>query len=626
MMHRVRNMPGLVLIWLGLIVLGLAACDSPLTGEDPAGLGGGETPDDQSDQDAGDPGGQATPPPPFDGILVTSSADSGPGSLRQAVIDAQPGDEIRFAAHMTITLEGDRRGIEVDKDITINGIGRTVIIEGSGAQRHFTHMPDPGGPYVLTLANLTLRNGEPRTETLLPGGSVYVAGGSTATFENVTFESNLGTNGGAIFVEQVGATASVIIRGSTFTSNEARGFTGTGAPAGAGGAIYAMDTNLIVTDSVFESNEALEGNPQQPNPMSGGAIAINGSGGSVIRGSTFHSNTAGLYGGAISARNGSLDVISSLFEANRAGVAGTQFLYDPATGGAIHALNQGTGVLLVGRSRFVRNRAEGPDNAAATRIFRGGAISNFGQPLAILSSEFFGNYVGDTGADGRSASIAPNAGSAVYHVAASLTHGIVISSSAFVGNVASGADYNSNTAQGSAVASESENILYDVSFSTFAQNVGTAGYEHLWFAGEGLVLASTAFQFTGTDELTLPDPGSASSPLVRDVIALSPHFDSGGAWAAGNRYETPSFVRMPSPGTDGAWGTSDDDYGDLVTIPSVMEYESPTVDLGNGDDLVEDIMDLDGDGDATERLPVDAQGLPRQVGLAPDIGAYERQM
>lgn len=578
---------------VGLAALTIASCESPMS----------------------------TEAPPFEGILVTSVADSGPGSLRQAVIDAEPGEEIRFAQDMTITLEGDRRGIEIDKDITINGVGRTVVIEGSGEQRHFTHMP--GGPYSLTIANLTLRNGEPRMGSLLPGGSIYVGGGSTATIDNVTFESNLGTNGGAIFVEQPHGTTTVHVTGSTFANNEARGSSGVGAPAGAGGAIFTFDTNLVIEDSVFEDNFTLNGNTQLAEAISGGAVAIFRGSQSVVRDSAFRRNRAGLSGGAINTYESSLDVIRSTFEENLAGLNGTQHLSGPHTGGAINAIGRTDEdyVLRIGLSRFVRNRAEGPENSSLSNpMFRGGAVSTLWQPLAVFSSEFFGNYVGDTGTDGVSASVNTNSGSAIYHVAWNATDGMVISSSTFVGNVASGAGYGAGTAQGSAVASESSSIVYDISFSTFADNQGTAGHSNFWFAGDNLYLIGSAFR---DGSFALPDPpvDSADIRLVLDVIAPSDQIGEGSDWPGGNLNAVPDFLSPPFVGSDSVWGTEDDLYGDLAPFAT-----SNLLNAGNADDLPPDIMDLNGNGNTSEPLPFDARGNPRQSGSAPDIGAYERQL
>lgn len=458
------------------------------------------------------------------------------------------------------------------------------------------------------------------------------------TIENVTFQSNLGTNGGAIFVENPGPTSTVHITGSTFINNEVDGLSGTSPTAGTGGAIYAMDTNLTVNESLFEDNVAIEGDTQQFNRSSGGAISLNGGSVSVIRKSTFRSNTAGLYGGAIMTRNVSLDIVSSLFEENRAGVNGTAHLLSRATGGALYSYTyQGSSTLRIGLSRFIRNRAEGPHNSGGTRTLGGGAIGNFAQPLQVYSSEFFGNYVGDTGTGGGGDSVLVNSGSAIYHTAAASADELLVSSSAFVGNVASGAGYGAETVQGSAIASDNVSsptpvsIPYEISFSTFAENVGSAGHQHFWFAGEELYLTNSAFRFTVGDELTLPAPSSPSDPVVQRVVASSPAFEFGEAWHFGNTHVNPVFSRNPSPGPDGIWGTSDDDYGDLLPLQSYDDgdgiyYDSPLIDLGDAADLPPDIMDLNGDGNTSDPLPVDAQGNPRQSGSAPDIGAYEWPM
>ena len=104
-----------------------------------------------------------------------------------------------------------------------------------------------------------------------------------------------------------------------------------------------------------------------------------------------------------------------------------------------------------------------------------------------------------------------------------------------------------------------------------------------------------------------------------------------GGWAgAGNINTDPRFVRNPSPGADGVWGTADDDYGDLRLQPN-----SPCIDAGNNAAVPADTLDLDGDGNTAEPIPFDLAGAPRfwdypgkadtGSGAAPivDMGAYE---
>jgi hypothetical protein len=80
----------------------------------------------------------------------------------------------------------------------------------------------------------------------------------------------------------------------------------------------------------------------------------------------------------------------------------------------------------------------------------------------------------------------------------------------------------------------------------------------------------------------------------------------------------PLFLRTPSPGPDGIWGTSDDDYGDLH-----LQFTSPAVNAGNSTYLPIDLFDLDSDGNTTESLPFDLASQPRILGPVVDMGAYE---
>jgi parallel beta-helix repeat protein len=118
------------------------------------------------------------------------------------------------------------------------------------------------------------------------------------------------------------------------------------------------------------------------------------------------------------------------------------------------------------------------------------------------------------------------------------------------------------------------------------------------------------------------DPGSMSVITYSDI--------QGGFTGTGNTNSDPLFVRNPSPGADGVWGTPDDDYGDLRLQPN-----SPCIDAGNNAAVAADTLDLDGDGNTAEPIPFDLAGGPRfwdypgkadtGSGTAPvvDMGAYE---
>lgn len=105
-------------------------------------------------------------------ITVTSTADSGPGSLRQAVIDSAPSGTIDFdlsglgAPPHTITLTTGE--IVIDKSLTINGSGKTdLIISGNNSSRIFR--TDSVGFVFLRITDLTIQDGDVRGNAG-PGG------------------------------------------------------------------------------------------------------------------------------------------------------------------------------------------------------------------------------------------------------------------------------------------------------------------------------------------------------------------------------------------------------------------------------------------------------------------------
>lgn len=111
------------------------------------------------------------------------------------------------------------------------------------------------------------------------------------------------------------------------------------------------------------------------------------------------------------------------------------------------------------------------------------------------------------------------------------------------------------------------------------------------------------------------------------VFTASDVAGSGGSasWGAtlgtnggGNIDQDPLFIVNPDPG-DGNWSTpSDNNYGSLV-----LSGGSPARNAGRSALLPFDVFDLDGDGNTSERIPVDLSGGSREQGASVDMGAYE---
>jgi hypothetical protein len=87
---------------------------------------------------------------------------------------------------------------------------------------------------------------------------------------------------------------------------------------------------------------------------------------------------------------------------------------------------------------------------------------------------------------------------------------------------------------------------------------------------------------------------------------------------------------VSSSNIDGGWpGTGNIDADPLFVQPGTadlrLSYGSPCVNAGDNAALPPDALDLDGDGNTSEPMPIDLAGGPRVVDSVVDMGAYEGQ-
>jgi predicted outer membrane repeat protein len=307
------------------------------------------------------------------GFTVTTLADSGDGSLREAIEQANmttDADTITFGVSGTIVLASTLPAIA--NELTIDGTGQSITISGNNAVRVMV----VNSGETLNLNALTIGNGLCNN---CPGGGLYTEGG-TINVNHSTFSGNSAacspsctTDGGAI-VTRGGV---LNVSNSTFASNSADGLGGgiynisgsvtlsnstfaSNSADGAGGGIYNISGSVTLSNSTFSGNSS----------FSGGGIRNDGT--LMVSNSTFSANSA-TNGGVIRNSGGSVTLSNSTFSGNSA-----------TLGGVIYSSREGT--LTVSDSTFIGNSAADAggifnDNGSVTlsnSTISGNSVSGFG--------------------------------------------------------------------------------------------------------------------------------------------------------------------------------------------------------------------------------------------------------
>jgi hypothetical protein len=191
-------------------------------------------------------------------FTVANLADSGEGSLRQAVLDANANtgaDTVVFADGLAGTIPLTTGQLDITDHLTIDGPGpEQLAVSGSQLSRVFSI----SGGAIVSIDDLTITHGQV-VGAPADGGGILNSGGTLA-LDRVTLSHNevVGTGsaqarGGAV-ANLLGGTLTVI--DSVFTQNWALG--GAGA-LGSGGGIFSLTSSLKVTGSTFAENQAVGG-------------------------------------------------------------------------------------------------------------------------------------------------------------------------------------------------------------------------------------------------------------------------------------------------------------------------------------------------------------------------------
>lgn len=187
---------------------------------------------------------------------VTTNADSGAGSLRQALADANANgeaDTIELSAisGQTITLSSGQLE-NYDDDVTINGAGVTVDADGASRALYSKYSS-------LEINDLTITGGEAvdapnRGGSPIGGGLLFFSYGEGLTLNRTTITGNSAFAGGGVFFYAYGE---VTISDSVISGNTAKYD---------GGGMYGLAYgDITVSDSTISGN-TVDG---PANPMAG---------------------------------------------------------------------------------------------------------------------------------------------------------------------------------------------------------------------------------------------------------------------------------------------------------------------------------------------------------------------
>ena len=341
-------------------------------------------------------------------VTVANTNDSGPGSLRQVVAEAPPGETVNLPAGTYSLTSGP---LVVNQALTISGAGISATTIRAGGIFRVIDKNAVGG---LALNDLTVRDGAVSD----PGGVAFGGGiesDGPLSLQRVAVAANrvstdgaAGSGGGIAFGAGIYAGQGLSLVDSSVTDNvvSTNGGAGKGGGIAQGGGIFVGNA-LTITNSTIAGNAALtRGGAGPSNPAQNGGIAQGGGIFAVqsevagsITGSTISGNTVDVSGGPgggsgigqgggvfESVNKAQMSITNSTFVANTAIAASGGILQ----GGGLFASGSSPGV-VISSSTLSGNRVESAGGGSGGNVYTSGEGS--------LANSIVANGVGSAGAE-----------------------------------------------------------------------------------------------------------------------------------------------------------------------------------------------------------------------------------
>ncbi len=477
---------------------------------------------------------------------VTNLNDSGAGSLRQALLDANGAagpDVITFQAGLTGTIVLTTGDIGINDSVDIQGPGAAVLtVSGNNASRIFYLYNSQNTPIDVTISGLTLTAGADDD-----GGAIHVFGEVLELDEMVITENVAQYQGGGVYfsanyVEASGQFGQLTITDSEISGNHAED----------GGGVYVNYSG----DPLLISNTTVSGNYAEDN---GGGLALYSTTSTVtITDSRIVDNDAYGVGGGIylyDTDGGEVHVVRSTISGNEAG----------DDGGGIYFYDLDDSVVI--DSSTISGNYSGDDGG-------GIYVRNEPQYLSIVNSTISGNYADSRGGGIFLGQVSAEELTSIDH--STITDNYAVDGGGGIYLYGSGVDLfhtivSGNSTDGGDQDLDGANFFLSADWSLLGDTpTPGSGANNIYYTNPGLEsLADNG----GPTETHAPMSGSPALEAGDPAITGEPEFDQRGEARVDGIIEIGAVEENLGP-VDDAYSVNEDAVLN-VAVPGVLDNDVP---------------------------------------------------